>query len=216
MVAVLFISFISSFIDLSWCNQVLHQTGRISAVQVPLQAAVQSGVEPSLLPSTGFCLDCTDPEAVNNNNNRTMIKRQLNPNIVKNNISVFPTLCGASANFGVVAYVRCSGSILGSRFALQSWIYCGYWWRWKVLSSNLDKDREDEGFGCQGFIGSIWGAGQMWLDNGAVLVVAIVTEQGWRRAGGGSWGQSGGVAVETGSRVNLTFAWESLVQMSWW
>lgn len=70
-----------------------------------MQAAGQPGVEPSVLPSTGFCLDCTDPEAVNNNNNRTKIKPELNPNIAKNN-SGLPTLCGASRNFGVVAYVK--------------------------------------------------------------------------------------------------------------
>lgn len=67
-----------------------------------MQAAGQPGVEPSVLPSTGFCLDCTDPEAVNNNNYRTKIK----PELIPNTNSGLPTLCGASRNFGVVVYVK--------------------------------------------------------------------------------------------------------------
>jgi len=51
----------------------------------------------------------------------------------------------------------------------------GFW----ILNSDLDKDGEDEGFGCQADAGSVSGAGEMRLDDGAVLVVAIVTRWGW-------------------------------------
>lgn len=94
----------------------------------------------------------------------------------------------------------------------------------EVLGSDLDEDREDEGLGCQGDIGAIAGAGQMWLDDGAVLVVAIVTGWGWGGwGGGGGWGYGGSMAGERllwwrRSRVVekvLPPAGVSLIQTTW-
>lgn len=57
--------------------------------------------------------------------------------------------------------------------------------------SDLDKDGEDESLRCQSHVVSVSGAGQVGLNDGAVLVVAMVTVQG-RCCGYGMGGRQGG------------------------